>query len=300
MSKFIYFTSDEKRQANEVDLPDFLLRRGEKLLPSGREYRLASDHSITVRGSKWYDHAAQRGGRAVSFAMMFYHMTYPQAVMTLLGRDGAKDIPIAKPEPEREPKPFALPQPYMTMRHVYAYLLRRKLSREVISAFAHEKLLFEDERRNCVFVGLDETGIARHAHLRSTSSAGKVFRMNVEGSEAQHSFHWNGTDGTLYVFEAPIDLLSYITLHPAGWREHSYVACCGTSIQPVLERLRQQPKISTVYLCLDNDEAGETASGRMEEALHALNVDTVRLRPVRKDWNDDLCAQCEKTKEPTA
>lgn len=87
--------------------------------------------------------------------------------------------------------------------------------------------------------------IAKHAHLRSTSSSGKVFRINVEGSEAKHSFHKDGTDCSLYVFEAPIDLLSHITLYPAGWLEHSYVACCGTSVQPVLERLRQNPKLNT-------------------------------------------------------
>lgn len=60
MGKFVYFTSAEKRQANEVDLPSFLRDRGEKLLLAGREYRLASDHSITVRGAMWYDHAVQR------------------------------------------------------------------------------------------------------------------------------------------------------------------------------------------------------------------------------------------------
>ena len=48
MGKFVYFTSAEKRQANEVDLPSFLRDRGEKLLLAGREYRLASDHSITA------------------------------------------------------------------------------------------------------------------------------------------------------------------------------------------------------------------------------------------------------------
>lgn len=50
MGKFVYFTSAEKRQANEVDLPSFLLDRGEKLIMAGRDYRLVSDHSITVRG----------------------------------------------------------------------------------------------------------------------------------------------------------------------------------------------------------------------------------------------------------
>ncbi len=46
MSGFVYFTDEQKQRANEVDLEDFLSRQGEKLLRSGREKRLASDHSI--------------------------------------------------------------------------------------------------------------------------------------------------------------------------------------------------------------------------------------------------------------
>ena len=57
---YIYFSEEQKLRANSVDLAEFLHRQGEKLLPSGREKRLASDHSITVRGSRWYDHAVQR------------------------------------------------------------------------------------------------------------------------------------------------------------------------------------------------------------------------------------------------
>ena len=303
MGKFVYFTSAEKRQANEVDLPSFLRDRGEKLLQAGREYRLASDHSITVRGNRWYDHAARRGGHAISFVRQFYDKTFPEAVSMLLGRDGQGIIPIAKQEPKpQEPKPFALPKPYLTMRRMYAYLTKHRcIDRDVVTAFVQEKLLYEDDpHHNCVFVGLDENREARHAHLRSTGSQGKVFRINVESSDIKHSFHKNGTDRSLYVFEAPIDLLSHITLYPAGWLEHSYVACCGTSIQPVLERLRQNPKLDTVYLCLDNDEAGEDACDGMLDTLEDMGYDVERLRPEGKDWNDDLRARCGKISSPTA
>ena len=185
---------------------------------------------------------------------------------------------------------------------LYAYLTtHRRIDRDVVTEFVREKLLYEDAlHHNCVFVGLDENGEARHAHLRSTNSQGKVFRINVEGSEAKHSFHKDGTDCSLYVFEAPIDLLSHITLYPAGWLEHSYVACCGTSVQPVLERLRQNPKLNMVYLCLDNDEAGEDACENMMEVLEEMDVDVERLRPQGKDWNDDLRAKHGKAKTPTA
>ena len=64
-----------------------------------------------------------------------------------------------------------------------------------------------------VFAGLDADGAVRHAHKRSTNSFGKTFRINVEGGDPRYSFHYNGTDGNLFVFEAPIDLLSYISLY---------------------------------------------------------------------------------------
>lgn len=68
MGEFVYFTEEQKQRANAVDLEDFLSRQGEKLLRSGREKRLASDHSITVRGNRWYDHATEKGGCAIDFA----------------------------------------------------------------------------------------------------------------------------------------------------------------------------------------------------------------------------------------
>ena len=214
MSKFIYFTPEEKARAQNTDLVSLLRAQGERPVRSGREFRTPNDPSITVRGNKWFDHSARVGGYAVSFVQRYYRLPYQEAVLLLLGRKNNKSYEQAKPAKEA-PKPFALPEPYGTMRRMYAYLMRqRHIDREVISAFVHEKLLYEDKHHNCVFVGLDDSGEAKHAHIRSTNSEGQVFRMNIEGSASEHCFHKNGTDKSLYVFEAPIDLLSHITLYP--------------------------------------------------------------------------------------
>ena len=84
MAGFVYFTDEQKQRANEVDLEDFLSRQGEKLLRSGREKRLASDHSITVRGNRWYDHKNQTGGYPVKFLQEFYGLGFREAVRELL------------------------------------------------------------------------------------------------------------------------------------------------------------------------------------------------------------------------
>ena len=65
--KSIHFTQEQKDLAARTDLEVFLRSRGEKLLPSGRDKRLASDHSVTIRGNHWFDHATHEGGNAISF-----------------------------------------------------------------------------------------------------------------------------------------------------------------------------------------------------------------------------------------
>lgn len=288
ISQFIPFTQEQKEQAAATDLVVFLQSRGEKLISSGREKRLASNHSVTVHGGEWYDHAEQHGGNAISFLRRYYNMSFPEAVQALLGGDfrPAEIVP-------REPKPFALPEAHSDMRRVFAYLTKtRGIDNRIVSAFAHEKLIYEDAKyHNAVFVGRDENGKPVHAHARSTNSKGRTFRINVEGSDPRYSFHHIGNNGSLLVFEAPIDLLSHISLYPQSWQENSYVACCGTSLQPVLKTLEQMPQADAVLLCLDNDEAGQKANRRMAVQLEAEGLTVMTQIPKMKDWNDDLLAR---------
>ena len=79
------FMEEQKQRASSVDLVEFLRRQGKKLLPSGRDKRLASDHSITVSGNRWYDHSAQQGGGSIPFVQKFYGVGYAEAVTRLLG-----------------------------------------------------------------------------------------------------------------------------------------------------------------------------------------------------------------------
>ena len=297
---YIHFTEEQKLRACEVDLVEFLRHQGEKLIRSGPEYRLASDHSVTVQGNEWYDHATEQGGGPISFVQQFYNLSYPEAVTCLVGGEqGTVYAPASKQE-EKPKKEFALPSAGREMRRMYAYLLKhRLLDRNVVNAFVRAGLLYEScekfkdrEYHNAVFVGRDENGVPRHAHKRSLNSLGKTFRINVEGSDPRCSFHYTGTSNRLYVFEAPIDLMSFLSRYPRGWQEHSFVALCGTSEHAMLWMLEQNPSIRSVCLCLDHDEAGIEASGRLAELLHKHGYDDVgMLQSEYKDWNEDLKAQ---------
>lgn len=296
MSSYVYFTDEQKERANSVDLVDFLQRQGEKLLPSGREKRLASDHSITVRGNRWYDHAAEQGSYAIDLVKRLYNLSFPDAVTLLLGGEqGQPYRQHSKNEPEQR-KPFVLPQAHTDMRRVFAYLIKQRcISREVLSEFARAKLLFEDgEHHNAVFVGVDENGVARHAHKKSTATDSN-FRINVEGSDPAYSFHYiskNPNPHRLFVFEAPIDLLSYISLHQKNWQNASYVALNGVSEKPVLKLLELYPQLDHVVLCLDHDAAGIEATERIYDSLMEKGQYSVgQAQSKCKDWNEDLKAQ---------
>ena len=304
LSGYIYFTDEQKERANSVDLVDFLQRQGEKLLPSGRDKRLASDHSITVRGNRWYDHSAEQGSYAIDLVKRLYNLPFPEAVSLLLGGEQGVEYRQHSGNREQEQrKPFALPPVHTDMRRVFAYLIKQRcISREVLSEFAREKLLFEDgEYHNAVFVGVDENGVARHAHKKSTAT-GSSFRINVEGSDPAYSFHYlskNPYPHRLLVFEAPIDMLSYISLHPHNWKSASYVALNGVSEKPILKLLELYPQLDHVVLCLDHDTAGIEAAERIYDTLIEQGQPAVgQAQSKYKDWNEDLKAKSGFTPIP--
>lgn len=291
MEGFVYFTEEQKQRANAVDLEGFLSRQGEKLLRSGREKRLASDHSITVRGNRWYDHAAEKGGCAIDFVRMFYNQSFPDAVIMLLGGEqGAAYRESVKQEPEPK-KPFILPEANRTMHRAFAYLVKtRSLDPKVVSVFAGKHMIYEDAKyHNAVFVGFDADGIPRHAHKRGTCQQGEAFKGNVESCDPRYSFHWIGKSDTVYVFEAPIDMLSFISMYQKDWMEHSYVALCGVAEHALVQLLGDVPYFSQIALCLDHDKAGIQAGERIKRSLSERGYHTVfSLFSNRKDWNEDL------------
>lgn len=299
MSTYIHFTEEQKLRANKVDLVEFLQRQGEKLLPSGREKRLASDHSITVRGNEWYDHALEQGGLAIDFVQNFYGLSFPEAVTKLLGGEHGELYSKVKERKKIKRKPFVLPPKNSDMRRVFAYLIKnRHIDRNVVSFFAKQKLLYESceqsknktkEYHNAVFVGYDENGVPCHAHKRGIYSHGNGFKGNIESGNPCYSFHYTGISNRLYVFEAPIDMLSFITIYKnIHWQEHSYVALCGVSEQAMLKILEINSNLNHVLLCLDHDAAGIEASEKFQDLLSKKGIKCSRLLSKCKDWNEDI------------
>lgn len=335
-SRYIHFTDQQKEQARMTDIAELLRSQGETLKRSGSEYEWKDgSQKVTIRGNLWFHQYEQVGGDAIDFVRRFYNKLYPEAMEYLLGKCSGT-LTVSPPIERKPPVPFELPQRNENMRRVYAYLLnRRGIDRDVLYAFAHKGMIYESaEYHNAVFVGYDQDGVPRHAHKRGSGSESS-YKGNQPGSSPEYSFHWQAEpapnsrtknsgilknncprlNNRLYLFEAPIDMLSFISMQKAKavnkvvarenelrnagiferelaaaacrWQQHSYAASCGVSDQVLWQMLKDNPNIDTVFLCRDNDEAGQTANKRTSDSLFIKGIQHEILIPTYKDWNED-------------
>lgn len=316
ISTYIHFTKEQREQARRTDLANFLVSRGEKVKKSGSEYEwLDGSQKVTIRGHLWYHQYEQKGGDAIDFIRRFYNKDYAETVQMLLSNYGGQIV--NSQTTERERKPFILPARNDRMSRVFSYLLlTRGIDKDVLFEFVRKKMIYESAYyHNAVFVGYDSSGKPRHAHKRGTVTSNS-YKGNVAGSQPEFSFHWYGTSDKIFLFEATIDMLSYISMQKAEdlqkvltrenelkynktferelaaaacrWKNHSYAASCSISDRVLFQCLKDNPNIKNVFLCFDNDEAGQTANKRIADKLNKMNIQNEILIPNHKDWNEDL------------
>ena len=281
------YTQAQIDKANAVDLEKFLRAQGETLVRSGKEYRWKAHDSLTVCGNKWFRHSQSKGGLPVDFVMEFYGKSFPEAVQMLTGEPGE-----AQPEADPAPSPaFRLPLRNVTNANILNYLTQeRKLSPSLVNFFIAAGDIYEDSsHHNVVFVGRDADGHPRYASNRGIN---EKFRQDAAGAEKAFGFAHRGTDKQLLVFEAPIDLLSFIELFPKNWQQHNYLSLGGVSGKALRQFLSERPDVERVFLCLDADKAGEDACKRLA-ALLPDTVSVTRIQPCMKDWNDVLVHRAE-------
>ena len=282
------YTQEQIDRANAVSLEDFLRSQGEQLIKSGREYRWKAHDSLTVRGNKWFRHSQSKGGYPIDFVMEFFGKSFPEAVQLLTDEaaEGKPDTCAAA-----LPGEFHLPLHSRTADHAIQYLCSvRGLSKPLVETFLVSGDIYEDEKRhNVIFVGRDRNGTPRYAHVRGTADP---FRQDIAGSDKSYGFGYEGSGNQLFVFEAPIDLLSFICLYPQEWQTRSYIALGGVSGRALERFLSERKDIQKVFLCLDSDTAGSEACTRLASLIQE-DTAVLRLVPVRKDWNDVLRQQAD-------
>ena len=278
------YTEEQIARANQTDLVSFLNAQGEQLVKSGREYRWKKHDSVTISGNRWYRHSQSKGGYPVDFVMEFYYAAFPEAVKMLIGEDG-EGRQKSCPAPSKD---FRLPEKNEDNEMIVKYLTEsRELEKNLVMEWIARGDIYEEKKHhNVIFVGRDADGIPRYAHCRGTGEI--KYRGDVVGSDKSYGFSYRGTDNQLFVFEAAIDLLSFIQLFPKDWKKRSYLSLGGVSSLALMTFLSERPQITSVFLCLDNDQAGNEACEKLAGEI-SEGYSVIRLKPSRKDWNEILC-----------
>ena len=292
------YTREQIQRADDTDLYVFLSGRGEQFKRCGKEYRWLRHDSVMINKNEWYRFSQSKGGHAIDFMKEFYGLSFAEAVKELLGEEGVGETNrrTGKEDAGRQkvcpiPLPgLELPERNESCEIARKYLIeQRKLSEWLIDQMIAKGDIYESKNyHNVVFVGRDKEQNPRYAAMLGTDE--NRYRGEARGSEKAYGFGHIGTDEKLFVFESPIDLLSYITAVPEEWEKHSYISLGGLSEKAMKRMYTEYPHIHSIYLCLDNDEPGNERC-RQFVSLIPEELSVYRLEPVKKDWNECLVAE---------
>lgn len=288
------FSDQQIEMANTINIIAYAKSRGYHVKKiSNNSYKLPGYGGLFISGdgSKWNWFSQSKGGGAIQFVMEIEGKTWVDAVKELLDIS-YEEHPVVLKIRDVEPKgKLVLPDKNDTYKHLFTYLIKsRHIDKDIVTDFVDRKMLYEDKNRNCVFVGFNDKDEAAYASRRSARTVGKVFKGDVRNSEKSWPFHYSGSSNTVCIFEAPIDLMSYLSLlkvHGIDDFEHHLLSLGGVTDKALQTYLKVNSNIETIMLCLDNDQAGHDACSRINEQ-YGGDYKILRHKPNGKDFNEDL------------
>lgn len=294
------FTQDEIEIAKQADLCAVASSMGFTVKRVGKYHTLKEMDSIRIYDrTHWYRWSVRNGGSQIDFLKEFGGMDFVEAVQWLLDFvDYRKEQKFAgtavvvkteKPEPK---KAFVLPEYAGSNAYLYHYLEQeRGISKEVIDFFVEAGLLYEAKQyHNMIFVGTDVTGTPRFASMRGVfDKNGKGFKCDVAGNDKRYGFNVvRGKSRRIVVFEAAIDLMSYMTIYPM--QRDNMVALGMLADAPLQTFLKEHPDIREIAFGLDNDSHGRKATVELMEKYKADGYLVEDIAPPQeyKDYNEWL------------
>lgn len=301
------FDNETLQIAYSVNLVDYAQACGYELKDGGRDaYHVKGFGGLYIfkHGRGWYRWQEGAGGDVVKFLQQMQGKTFVESIYTLLDYKNARPMETVAPKPQvrEERGELVLPAKADNCKRIYYYLCSvRGLEPKIVSSMISEKRIYQQkEHGNVVFVARDKNNVPRFASVRGTGS--EQFRMDLRNSDKSYAFHFGGRSDRAFVFESPIDAMSFASLeHINGldWREHHHISL-GSTADNALERyLKEHPEIQQLTFCLDNDYEGkkhdgtpcnwgQVAAARMMEKYAGLGYKVSNRTNQTKDWNDFL------------
>lgn len=272
------------------------------LIKNGRTDYYHRDHdSLHFSNGKWYWWSQGKGGTsALDYLIIVEGYEFKEACNYLSDLMNVS-APVTTYYAPKPTKPFELPIKDTNNDLVIHYLCEvRKIDKGIVDDFISKGMIYQSVNfKNAVFVGYDGNKPA-YAFKRSIF---KNFKLDHAGSNKAFSFNYTNQDSNkLHVFEAAIDLLSYMTLlkmDEIDYTEFNYLSLAGASDKiagkseadiPIALKayLQRNPNIKTIIFHLDNDEVGIGATSKIISIMNS-RYQCIDEHPTScKDVNEEL------------
>ena len=291
-------TDEQKERANLVNLPQFLMSHGFDLKKVGKEYVWKEHDSLHIKDNgpgergQWFRFSENKGGDNIGLLREYMDMSFIDAVEALTGELIDRTY---TPSRTYESKPVQQTARELSLaeadncRRVFAYLCKtRGLDYNMLSELVKKGTISQEEKTgNVLFKYYDDQGKVIGAEKVGTSTEHK-FKGIATGSAGGHGFEVvHGTGEKAFFFESAIDMLSYLQMHSKELDNCRLVSMMGVKPSIVLDTmLRHNIAPENVFLCSDNDTAGNEFARRLQEQYHDMK--RIVTPDTYKDWNDML------------
>lgn len=293
MKELKHYTKEQIEQANNADIAEYVQAHF-NCEKAGKEIHIRGYGGLYVNpnNNTFFRHSENIGGKGLlEFCKKILDMPFLEAMNECVG--GAAEVkqfsPSLKPL-ETEKKDFVMPEKSEDgYKSIYAYFINtRSLSPETVREFANKGLIYPTvskgiskttgkpyQKTNAVFLHKNEQGQPCGADIQGIDKNPEYrFKGCAAHDNTDRGFVYDKGNiekiDTVYIFEAPIDLMSFVELHPEI-DNAKFVALSGLKPSVV------EPYISSnlkVVSCVDNDAAGINFNNRillrkMQESLDA-------------------------------
>lgn len=262
-------------QAKKVTITSVMDEQGMDYIDM-RNFAQSVEHDslmIDKRKNRFYWNSQIEDGKVVSgdtidFVKRFFNKSHMEALTYLAEEEHEKLTTQEKMAKPKEPFQYYF-QHANTFQEARNYLVNeRKISPVLVDTLHKKGFIQQDKYNQCVFVWSD-TGKAVGASIIGSEynpeKYGKRGRFKGIARNSESNFGFNVTLGTpnrLYIFESPVDLLSYWTMNPQlkncmlaemeGLKEQSVYKFMNNMIVS-----KGATPYEGIYLGIDNDPAGQ-------------------------------------------
>lgn len=282
--------------AKQIDIIKFAEDNGFNLhKDSNNQYSSVDNHSLKFTPSRnmWYDYATQEGGDTISFAQKQLNMSFNEAV-NILSSLNPEDY-HTDPVEEKEDFVYKTKETPLNQKQINYLVGERNINKSVLNKLIDEGLIVSDQRQNIIFKWKDEDGNILGASeqgvipLKNPIKGRKYWKSIQKNSHSEFGFNYtNGEAKNIKIFEAPIDMMSYMSVYGIQ-PDTQYVSMDGlksTTMFNFIEKAYAKGTLNSVEVCVDNDEKGHYFFDKLPESTQFPTTLNVPNPMYGKDWND--------------